>query len=647
MHRILKTLLLVELFFPTAFGLRNFEKFSIQNTADCISFNELFVEVQFRYFRDQHSLTVIDYSADSIANKFKCSTGENIFRPASVFNDTKFLQVVPRKRDLSYYPITHGLFLKSEKNEISEMLSLIASINPRTKLMIMITDCGDDESMKILREAFHKFCMLNVAILIIKGEHGKEPTLKLMMFNPYSGNEYYRKPKFVSFEFTTSNVMQQLTAMDNFIQTRLKNLQGFPLRVNIFDFPMVCKPVLGKNGKISSYTYVDGETLAILSRVMNFTPLYDRLHEDQSKKFGFQYPNGTFIGSLADIEYGYADLAVNPKFITDAYNTSNSVFLYPVTMSRLRFIIRKRPTRKLMTIAIYTLYDRTSKIIVITLSVLFPPIYSIINRWEHQIINSRKLSSSYVKNVLLAFAILNNVSMKQSPFTSSRIIVASILFYTLVVSALFQSTIVKNLNTNERLGRITTIQELTDAGYSMKIPSYISLIFKQPSMNKVSRMMLRANQTYLDVAVASSDLEALMPPNKKIAFLWNDLYATNYLNQFYDKKSGRNFFESVPEPASQFYQSLMAPKSSPLLERFNEVLIQFSETGIGFHHVLKARADNSLIQIRRVKNGEIERPLDKAIKFEDIRTAFEIQLYLLVASCAVLVMEILVSKIAS
>lgn len=626
----------------TAFGQSYFETNPIHEDIDCNPFTELIVDINHRYFEDMHLLTIVDGSENSMANIFKCSKG-NIFRPAEIYKDIRLLYKKSEAANsgVSSYATTHGFFIKPQKNEIGNMLKVISSINPRSKLMIMFMDYEDENAKKILLEAYQKFKMLNVAIFMVNDERQNGQLLKtilrLLLHNPY-----LRNPQFMSFDFTISNVAKHFATINSFIKMRVRNLQEFSLRVSIFETPMICKAVYDKNKKLSHFTYVEGELLLILSKMMNFTPIYDRLHEDQSSKFGFQYPNGTFTGSLADVEYGYADLAMNAKLITDGYNTSKSIFLQPITMSRLSFIIRKRPTHKMLMIAIFTLYDTPSRIIAMTLSFLFPPIYSLINRCEHRIIDSTKRSASFVKSFLLAFAILNNVSMRQSPYTSSRIIVASILFYTLVVSTLFQSTIVRNLNTNKRLGKITTIRQLTDEGFSLQTPSYIALIFKTPGVDKVSLMMQRANQTYLDIAVPSSNLTSVIKPGKKIAFLWNDLYVTNYLNQFYGRKSGENLFENVPEIAFEFYVAQMAPKSSPFIERFNEILLQFTETGIGKYHVGRAEADNDKIWIQRVKNGEIALQSDGAIKLADLMLAFEITLYLSAMSCLIFLLEICV-----
>lgn len=266
----------------------------------------------------------------------------------------------------------------------------------------------------------------------------------------------------------------------------------------------------------------------------------------------------------------------------------------------------------------FSQYDATSKMFIILLAFLLPLVYLVTNRCEQKIFHPNKRLESIDKNILYSFAIQHNISMKHSVYASSRVLVATTLFYTLVISAIYQSTIVKNLNTNQELGKINTIEELKDEGYTIKMPRYLALVFTKPGLDKVSTMIRKTKQNVLDVGVASIDPEEILVPGKKMAFLWTDLYNTNYLNRFYDKSTGENYFECVPEVAFEFYISLMAPKSSPFIERFNEILLRLVESGIGDYNVHQAIIDNDSFWIRRVKNGEIPKKSNRAINLTDI-----------------------------
>lgn len=157
--------------------------------------------------------------------------------------------------------------------------------------------------------------------------------------------------------------------------------------------------------------------------------------------------------------------------------------------------------------------------------------------------------------------------------------------------------------------------------------------------------MRHSHQSIENVKTPIQFFDGFLQSSDKHAFLWSDLYLDNYLNQFYDAESGENSFETIPENVYEFYVSLMAPKSSPFIERFNECLLQFVETGIGHYHINRARADNDMIWIWRILNGKTPKPPDKAIKITDLKSLFEIYFYLCFLSFFVFLMEILVFKI--
>lgn len=121
------------------------------------------------------------------------------------------------------------------------------------------------------------------------------------------------------------------------------------------------------------------------------------------------------------------------------------------------------------------------------------------------------------------------------------------------------------------------------------MPPYISAIFRDyTSLNKVNELMRNARQTIDDVKQPIQFFDGCLMENDHYAFLWSDLYIDNYLYQYYDPDTGEDLFEHIPEIVYEFYISLMAPKSSPFIERFNEVLLQFVETGIGNYHINRA-----------------------------------------------------------
>ena len=572
-----------------AFAENYFEKHPIFD-ARCSTFiGKLRFDISYHYFEDQHDVAFIELMDEPAANMLRCMESDKM-RPVEIFNDLKLFHRIARDTSgLTAFPLTEGVLIKAQIDDIkSHVLEIVSSCNPRSQVLILMPKPNVTEAKEIIAKAFYEHRMLNVACFLIddKFVDGKfiGTTTQLIMFNPYLPDV----DKHVTFDFTFENSQETYANMKKFKKERTRNLHGYPLRIAMFDYPMTSKAEY-KHQKITHYSYVDGDTVSVLARVANFTPVFDKTSKD-IYLFGSQLSNGTFTGALADVEYNQADLAGNPKLIAN-YNTENSVFLHPITMTRLSFIIRKRETKRVLMISPLSHFDIQSKVILVALAVLLPMFYVCISRSEQGIKKSR--IDSFGKSLIYSFALLTNISMKQPKTVSTRVIVATFLFYTIIFSTLFQSTIVKNLNAKKELGKINTIKELADEGYKIKMPRYLSTIFRQKGLDKVSWMMNQTKQPYSDVGAVFTEISEVLLPGKKIALLWTDLYTTNFLDQYYDEDTCTNLFETVPEIAFEFYISLMAPKHSPFVERFNEILSNYVRTSIGTHHMDLAYNDNA------------------------------------------------------
>lgn len=612
-------------------------KFKVQDVSSCGEATRLVFSITKNFFEDQFSLTVIDffsYQAPT-ANALKCVVNNN-YRPVALYNDLQHVKFPPRvgKSAVSAYPITEGFVLKAPFEEIFDLIKSVAFHNPQSKLLILQIGRNDTKAQEILKKAFHVHKMLKVAVLNIETkiiEDNPSTTVSVMMYNPFKPTD-----NFVVFDTKVSSGEMLGDAMRSFMEQRTRNLHGFKLSISMFEYPMTSRVHYDDQGNVSHYSLADGDMVNTFSKLMNFTMTYD----DPTSGFGFQFPNGTFVGSLAEVEEGRADLAGNPKFIAD-YNTSNSLFLQSIASSQLSFIIRKRETRKVFAFLMFGIFDKPTAIIVFFLTGLFPLVYVIVNRLEQKLFNGKTIDS-FGKCVLNVFAIMNNISIKQSPHQGTRIVITTLLFNTLIMTTLFQSTIVKNLNVNLEVGKITSLQQLVDEGYKVRMNGFVALIFREPGLDKVSWVLNKTKQTYLDVHMFGKNLSTLLLPNEKTAFLWAELFTKNYLNQYFDEESGENLFESIPEIAYEFFVSQMVPKNSPFIEDFNEILLRYVEAGIGSLHISQAFSENDRVWIKRVKEGKIPKVKSGAIRINDLVNVFKIHLSLCGLSCAVFFMEIFI-----
>jgi hypothetical protein len=177
------------------------------------------------------------------------------------------------------------------------------------------------------------------------------------------------------------------------------------------------------------------------------------------------------------------------------------------------------------------------------------------------------------------------------------------------------------------------------------MPPSITAIFRDKnSRNKVATLIENSGQSIDDIKLPHQFFESQMTRDDKFAYLWTDIHVGNYMNNYYDPATGENLFVHIPEVAYEFYISLMAPKNSPFIEKFNEILLRFVETGIGSYHMSKAYTDNDMVWIRRMIANEVPKEQDKAIKLNEMKMAFEVYIYLCIGSIIIFLLEVIIHR---
>lgn len=592
------------------------------------------LQVIFHYFSEQHFMTFMDLSGEHSLNAFRCTQGK-FLRPLNIYKSWDKFDFGPEinTSSVTSLPTTQGYFIRCNKEDIIDhFYAKVLKHNPKTMLMFQLLDQSYDSAKEILRVGYEKYKILNVAVFVhIEKFTDGRPKGSLCMYNPFSGNDKVRTPDFHCINFTVVGFLQQLNEIGEFLKSRTSNLQRFPIRVDIFEYPMTCKAVYGPNKTIARYAYTDGELAHIASQMMNFTPIYITPLDG---KFGQIYPNGSFSGSLAALEYEKVDLVANARLISD-YQTTKSVFLEPIVTEKFKFFIQRRETKRQLMISLLTQYDLPSRIITIALMVIFPIVFLLIKVGEAKILRTRN-KHSLAGTALYTFALQHNVSVTQSRFASSRIIVITIVFYALIVTSLFQGTIIKNLNTNQNVGSIKTIEGLLDNDYTMLITHTLKSIFKAQSgdrlRDKLNQIARKSPGTDTEGGLAS------LMKNKNVAFLWAGLYTTNYLNRYYDATTGKNLLEVIPETAFEFYIAMMAPKASPFLNQFNDLILRFIESGLNIYQIRLAFYDNDAIWYQRMAKGLTPKEQSLSLNLKDLATVFK----LWAGSIAVCLLEFLI-----
>lgn len=176
-----------------------------------------------------------------------------------------------------------------------------------------------------------------------------------------------------------------------------------------------------------------------------------------------------------------AKQTLQPTRSSGNYNTTKLLFLHPVFMFKLFFNIRTEEVKTQFVFSMFFQFDRTSRILFFAMLLSFPIIYATVYRLEAALKNqdrNRKKTEmkTMTQNIFFVVALHNNISMKQSALSSSRMVVSLILFFTVVISAIFQGTIISSLN-NKSAAIVRNFDQLRKGNYLLKMTSSMTTIF--------------------------------------------------------------------------------------------------------------------------------------------------------------------------
>lgn len=566
-------------------------------------------------FQAEFTVTIVDPSKVKIASIFSCTRILQPIRYFTAFNEKLLKNVNPRS--IKTYQTHHGYVFKGSLDDANDLFyPNMSRYNPLAKILIITDEASRLEVRENLESGYKNFKILNNAILILNNSSSS-----ICVYDPF-----YRHPKLKCWNITSQNYKEIVAQIRKFSDMRIRYLQGFKLNVYMFNVPMTSLGIYNPDGSFSHYKYRDGEIIQIFSKLMDFRPNY--IQPRDGSTFGYQLPNGKFVGNLAAIEYNLVDLLGNSRLIEE-YFTMNSIFLHPIESQKLVFFIQKFDSFKDMKISLFFMLDALTISICVGLLVVFPIIYYLTYNFEahHKPINNngkkiRKIS--FMRSLLFTFGLTNNIVFVHPPhLTSSRTIYTVILFYALVFTAVCQSNILNNIYSTQKVVEIKTLNQLFSSDFSFQYSNEVksitakALIFQNLTINN-------STNPY--------------PQSSKIAVLYPKNIAIDLIGKL--EAFGKDQYTIVPESPYEFYVSMMTPKNSPFQKRFNEIINRIVESGIIKYQDMLAHIDFEKYLINRVKRGFVSESGQKVLELDDLLSVFALYLVMNTIAIVIIILEV-------
>ena len=548
------------------------------------------------------------------------------------------------------FDTTRGLiFHGSVENLLQNVFPKIIKYNPKTRLLIFLTaEITDNTMHEIFLKGWNQYRIHDIFIIIDEEFKKFFQTFSLYSYNLFTNKNTDSQLIKIDFPFMFGDGLDQL---ESFKLSRFSNLNGYALKVVLFQFLMVCEGELDSSGKFKLETlkFQDAEALKILSKYMNF--IIQFVKSTDGINHGYQTSNNTFTGSLGMIEYEQADFAANARIVAE-HDTSNSLCLFPTTTTKLKFAVPKKYWDEVNILAsIYNFLDINLKISIFAIFIVSPIVILIFDRIQG--IKKYSLFESLTSNYLMFYAILTFVSVKLPKNWTSRWIIGGVIIIWLIIGNMYSSKMIEFLNTNSGLKQIENIDELMKSDLSVKVPYPMAILFEGNFKNTS-----KAHQFINRVVKKSRELERIgnkwafidienmgdLIRSKKFALLFLD-NLIDHVEKVYHDKNANNILTHIEETPYEYYYATSVPRTSPFVQRFNEVLMRIFETGISKYQMNLAMTDNDMIYIRRIKEGKVPNNGLKSISLQQLYSVFYVYLLSIGSCLCIFIAEIALHKL--
>lgn len=354
---------------------------------------------------------------------------------------------------------------------------------------------------------------------------------------------------------------------------------------------------------------MDGSIFTVLQKVMNFKPVF---YEPSSFNDSQLILNKNISKVHNIIENDKVD--INAIISTmQKLDSKNILFLQNVDILKICYLVPKQIVGVNYLVSQFNIFDVPLQILTAGTFIIVTIYFVAATKLKSKI---GKKYKSIGSNLLVLWQIINSASVNKLENQKNRIILSSIMFYSLIICSTYQGIIINRLMQEPRANEIDTLDDVDKSG--LQIISTIFDVFK-PSTNEEADENLLLYRLYKK-QVYNPEIYGVMSRLKDVhnmSVVAQIRHAQWVKTLMYDVKTGKDLYHIVKEMALYYQRSFMVPKTSPYREMMNEAIFYAIEFGFyelghkeGYYLTLSGIYD-------RTKAGFYkERTID--IKFEHI-----------------------------
>lgn len=208
--------------------------------------------------------------------------------------------------------------------------------------------------------------------------------------------------------------------------------------------------------------------------------------------------------------------------LLSAFNSTKTAFLHPVSITQWRYVIRKEPQpASLLHFHLLQQFGSRTKLLFGITSVAFVGFWYFLSKIQRKMRRNSKDREDFQKIFLMLVGIESSVcvSLQKTIPAYQKILLSSILIFSLIMCNGFQGTIVSHLTNPTQAAEVKTLKKLLERDFNLTVFSVQSDFFKpnenSSNVNEIQKQ-LYARQTIGSVLTVKKFKEIMKKPKQAV-----------------------------------------------------------------------------------------------------------------------------------
>jgi hypothetical protein len=388
---------------------------------------------------------------------------------------------------------------------------------------------------------------------------------EILYYNPFVETNVYERGQMYKDVLTGT--------VDRYFLDGVWNLHGSSLHISMYQLQATAiKEVVSDNERNSACNYRgrDGLVLRELAKHMNFTP---NITPDSVNSFDSS--DGRLTRPLNDIANGDIDIVMNSVFMKVLYSVDIE-YVTPVTHFGKICVVVPRADRIPIWVSLFRCFSALLWVTLIGTYILSAICWHIVTKHSFPHQSHRKVhwttSLAEVWSIFLPTSFAKIFSFRNQ---SERMFLASCMFFSIVMTCLWQGALYNRLKSPLHYKDIDTLEELDESGlpiFTMEqaLHDLFDLI-DTPTTKRLSQRLRLTNLPH------SLDLIQQVADQGNFSLLLSHIEIETLLDTYPINTRLLHFVQECP---IIYFSSYMVPKGSPYLKDINTIVGRLFESGL-------------------------------------------------------------------